>query len=232
MIISGLQKLTLLDYPGKVACTVFLGGCNFRCPFCHNALLVERPGEAENISEEKFFDFLKKRQGVLDGVCITGGEPLLRKDIVEFALKIKSLGYSVKIDTNGSKPEMIKELIEKGAVDKFAMDIKSSLDKYTLAIGTDVDTEDIKRSVKYIMESGVCYEFRTTVVDPLHDESDFEEIGKLIEGADAYFLQSFADSGDLIDGEGFSAYSDEMMQTFLDTVKKKVPSARIRGKEE
>ena len=231
MIISGLQKLTLLDYPGKVACTVFLSGCNFRCPFCHNALLVERPSEAENMSEEKFLSFLKKRVGILDGVCITGGEPLLRKDITEFALKIKALGFSVKIDTNGSRPDMIKELVDSGAVDKFAMDIKSSPEKYSLTAACDVNIDDIQRSVSLIMNSGVDYEFRTTVVNPIHTKYDFEEIGMLIKGAKAYFLQSFNDSGDLIDGEGFSAYGDEEMNGFLESVKKYVPNAKIRGKE-
>ena len=231
MDISGLQKLTLLDYPGKVACTVFLYGCNYRCPFCHNAPLVTDSCPPPYMSEEKFLAFLDKRRGILDGVCITGGEPLLRENIIPFALKIKEKGFALKMDTNGSRPDMIKGLIAAGAVDKFAMDIKSSREKYPLLTGGYTDIASVERSVELLMTSGIDYEFRTTVVNPLHTKEDFEAIGEWIRGAAAYFLQRFSDSGEHIDAEGFSAYSDEEMHIFLDTVRKHVPLAKIRGEE-
>lgn len=229
MDITGLQKLTLLDYPGKVACTVFLYGCNYRCPFCHNAPLVTDKAYPPEMSEEKFLSFLDKRKGILDGVCITGGEPLLREDILSFALKIKEKGFAVKIDTNGSRPDMIEKLIKAGAVDKFAMDIKSSPENYPLLTGGFTDISSVKRSVDILMNSGIDYEFRTTVVKPLHNAEDFVRIADWISGAKAYFLQSFSDSGEHIAADGFSAYSDEEMNVFLDTVKKHVPLAKIRG---
>ena len=206
MIIKGFAKLTLLDYPGRVACTVFTGGCNFRCPFCHNASLAIRAREVDTIPESEVFELLKKRKGILDGVCITGGEPLLFGDeLYDFIIEIKKLGYAVKLDTNGSFPERLAALIEAGLVDKVAMDIKNSPEKYALTAGVEnFDIASILKSVELLKSSGVDYEFRTTVVKELHSASDFEAIGKMIEGAKAYFLQSFVDSGDLI-GEGLSA---------------------------
>ncbi len=230
MIIKGFAKLTLLDYPGKVACTVFTGGCNFRCPFCHNASLATRAGEVDTIPEEEVFSLLRKRKGILDGVCVTGGEPLLYGDeLGEFISKIKALGYSVKLDTNGSFPDRLEALINSGLIDKVAMDIKNSPSKYGESAGVEsFDMTPILRSIEILKNSGIDYEFRTTVVAELHKVSDFEEIGKMIEGAKEYFLQSFVDSGDLI-GEGMSAMSEGELKECLAAVQKYVPNAKIRG---
>ena len=179
MIIGGLQKLTLLDFPGTVACTVFTVGCNLRCPFCHNPALVFNPPEDMRMSEEDFFAFLKKRQGILDGVAITGGEPLLHSDIGEFIAKIKSMGYKVKLDTNGTFPDRLEKILAEGNVDYVAMDLKNTFDKYAETVGiSNFDVELIKRSIRLIQESGVAHEFRTTVVAPLHEADDFEKIAK------------------------------------------------------
>lgn len=226
MKINGLLKLTLLDFPGHTACTVFFGGCNFRCPFCHNATLVR--GEGENITEEEFFKFLSKRQGLLDGVCITGGEPLLQRDIADFMRKIKEMGFEVKLDTNGSFPEKLKELCSAGLVDYVAMDIKSSLEGYSRAAGVSVNTEKIRESVNFLVGGTVDYEFRTTVAKGAVLPSDMEGIGELISGAKRYFLQGFVDSGDIL-GEGCGAYTQEEMSDMLATVKKYVPVAELRG---
>ncbi len=226
MKINGLLKLTLLDFPGKTACTVFFGGCNFRCPFCHNAGLVR--GEGENISEEEFFKFLRKREGILDGVAITGGEPLLQKDIVEFIRKIKEMDYQVKLDTNGSFPEKLKALVKEGLIDYVAMDIKSSPEGYSRAAGCKIDMEKIKESVDFLLSGAVDYEFRTTVAKGAVLPEDMEGIGELIGGAKRYFLQGFVDSGDIL-GEGCGPYEKEEMEEMLKTVKKYVPTAELRG---
>ena len=228
MIIKGLQKTTLLDFPGKVACTVFTAGCNFRCPFCHNASLVISPNTSEVLSEEEIFAFLKKRRGILDGVCITGGEPLLQRDIEVFIQKIRDLGLAVKLDTNGAYPERLKSIIDRALVDYVAMDIKNSKEKYALTAGADVDIEKISESVEILMSSDVDYEFRTTVVRELHSPEDINAIGKWIRGAKKYFLQSFTDSGELI-GDGYSAHSPQDMGALLDIAKQYVPSAALRG---
>ncbi len=228
MEICGLQKLTLLDYPGKVACTVFTGGCNFRCPFCHNASLLKAAPPAACI-EEELFAFLEKRRGVLDGVCVTGGEPLLHSGLKDFLLKIKSLGYSVKLDTNGSLPDRLIEAVRSGAVDFVAMDIKNSLGKYAVTTGLDIcDTASVKRSIDFLLSGEVDYEFRTTVVYPLHNEDDFYGIGMLIKGARRYYLQGFVDSGDIL-SEGMGAYDKDSMELFLGIAKRFVPGAEIRG---
>ena len=233
MIIKGFAKLTLLDYPGKVACTVFTGGCNFRCPFCHNASLAVRPGEVDSIPDEEVFDLLRKRRGILDGVCITGGEPLMHGEALEaFISRVKELGYSVKLDTNGSYPERLKALIEKGLVDKVAMDIKNSPEKYGETAGIEsFDMSPILASIDILKNSGVDYEFRTTVVDELHSSDDLEKIGRMIEGAKAYYLQAFVDSGDLI-GNGMSAPSNEKMAEFLKISRKYIENSHIRGKSD
>ena len=228
MIIKGLQKTTLLDFPGKVACTVFTAGCNFRCPFCHNATLVISPDMSELIAEDEFFAFLKKRVGILDGVCITGGEPLLQRDVEEFIKKIRELGLAVKLDTNGAYPERLKAIINQGLVDYVAMDIKNSKEKYALTAGADVNIDKISKSVDILMTSGVEYEFRTTVVRELHSHDDINSIGKWIAGAQRYFLQSFIDSGELI-GDGYSAHTPQDMGALLDIAKQYVPSAALRG---
>lgn len=227
MILGGLQKLTLLDYPGKTACTVFTEGCNFRCPFCHNASLVKC--RAQHIPADEFFSFLKKRQGLLDGVCVTGGEPLMHPDIEDFLAQIKELGYSVKLDTNGSFPEKLKSVVSKGLCDYVAMDIKNSKSKYLATAGVTRDIlADIEKSVSFLLSDAIDYEFRTTVVSPLHDHSDFYEIGNWIKGAKRYFLQNFIDSGDLL-SDGMQAYTKEQLESFALVLQGFVPNVVVRG---
>jgi len=229
MIIQGLQKLTLLDYPGRVACTVFTAGCNLRCPFCHNAGLVTHIDTDNRYDEEEFFPFLKKRKGILDGVCITGGEPLLQKDIADFIRRIREVGYSVKLDTNGCYPEKLRELVDGGLVDYVAMDIKNTPEKYGATVGIDgFDVTPVLRSVEILKEGKVPYEFRTTVVEEYHSEEDFEIIGKILSGCEKYFLQQFKDSGDLI-GEGLNAPDKAKMLKMLESTRKFIPSAELRG---
>lgn len=228
MKIKGLQKLTLLDYPGRLAATVFLGGCNFRCPFCHNAQLVVRDG-GEEIGEDALFAFLESRRGKLSGVCITGGEPTLYPQLPSFISKIRALGYSVKLDTNGSNPDMLESLVLDGLVDYVAMDIKSSRERYAAVAGVpELDLRRIERSVDFLLEGRVEYEFRTTLVRELHSEADLLAIGEWIRGAHAYFLQPFKDSGDLIE-DGFSSYSEAEISVLLALVRTYIPNAQIRG---
>ena len=229
MVINGLQKLTLLDFPGRTACTVFTGGCNFRCPFCHNASLVLRAEEQPFMPEEDFFAFLKKRQGLLDGVCITGGEPTLRPDLPDFMRKIKDLGYSVKLDTNGYRPEILEKIISEGLADYVAMDIKSSPSRYGIVAGIpDIDIGPIRQSVSTLMECRVPFEFRTTVVDELHEPEDFEEIGRWLKGAPQYFVQCFKDSGDII-SDGFSAPGRWKLDKIVEILDRYVFSVQLRG---
>lgn len=229
MEIHGIQKMTLLDYPEKVACTIFTARCNFRCPFCHNASLVTHVDTEEAIPEEEIFSFLRKRQGILDGVCITGGEPLLQPDIEVFIRNVKALGYLVKLDTNGSNVLMLKRLVESGLVDYVAMDIKNAPDKYGMTIGIDeYDMSNIFQSVDFLMSGEVPYEFRTTVVRQFHKREDFAAIGRWIKGAKRYYLQSFVDSGDLI-GSGVTGYTKEIMEQALEIVQRNIPNAKLRG---
>ncbi|BDF32944.1 anaerobic ribonucleoside-triphosphate reductase activating protein [Lachnospiraceae bacterium] len=229
MVIQGLQKLTLLDYPGKVACTIFTAGCNFRCPFCHNASLVVDTYKNEEIKLDDIFAFLKKRMGVLDGVCVTGGEPLIQSDIEPFLRRIKEMGYAVKLDTNGSFPDKLRKLVDEKLVDYVAMDIKNSQENYGKTIGIqDYDIRNIHRSVQYLLSDAVPYEFRTTVVLEFHQRSDFESIGRWIKGAKRYYLQQFVDSGDLI-REGLHGYDKVIMEQALEVVGKYVQTAEIRG---
>ncbi|MBQ9114933.1 MAG: anaerobic ribonucleoside-triphosphate reductase activating protein [Clostridia bacterium] len=212
MIIQGLQKLTVLDFPGQVACIVFTAGCSFRCPFCHNATLVK--AEGDNISEEEVLAYLKKRQGILDGVVITGGEPTIQKDLKEFIIKIKNLGYKVKLDTNGYHPEVLEDLLNDGLVDYVAMDIKNSKDKYAVTVGLqNIDILRIERSVELLKNCNIPYEFRTTTMEELHSEEDIKSIAKWLKGAKKYFLQSFKDSGDILCGT-FTPLDDAKMQDF------------------
>ncbi len=228
MLIKGLQKLTLLDYPGKMACTVFTAGCNFRCPFCHNASLVTNIDE-ERISEEEFFNFLQKRQGIIDGVCVTGGEPTLQPDLKDFLKKIKDLGYSVKLDTNGYRPDVLKDVVNSGLVDYVAMDIKNSQPKYALTCGLEsMDMAKINESVEFLMSGVVDYEFRTTIVKELHTEDDIQDIVSWIKGAKKYFLQGFTDSGDLI-CTGYSGYDKTELQKLLNIAKNHFETVELRG---
>jgi len=228
MKIAGLQKLTLLDYPGKIACTVFLPGCNFRCPFCHNASLVTDIDSDTFISDKDFFDFLNTRKGILQGVCVTGGEPTLQPEIYDFLKRIKELSFDVKLDTNGYKPKLLKQLVDKGCVDYVAMDIKNCKDKYSLTVGCDVDVSLIEESVEYLKRGSIPYEFRTTIVKELHTETDVKQIGDWLKGNSKYFLQSFVDSGDLI-GDGFSNYDEIAMKRLLEIVSCSLPNAQLRG---
>ena len=228
-MIKGLQTLTLLDYPGKVACTVFTGGCNFRCPFCHNGGIVLNPGAEPSIPAEKVFDLLKKRRGVLEGVCITGGEPTLWKGLWDFAREIKAMGYSVKLDTNGTNPELMHKLILAGVVDYVAMDIKNSPDKYAETIGVKgFNIQPVKDSVRLLLQGTAGYEFRTTVVKGMHTPQDIVEIGKWIQGAEKYFIQPYRDS-DLVIDRSCERHSDEELQALLAAAREYVPAAELRG---
>lgn len=228
MDIHGLQKMTLLDFPGHVACTVFLAGCNYRCPYCHNSELISRDAEPF-MSEEELLAFLKKRTGLLDGVAFTGGEPLMSEGLEELIIRIRGLGYKVKLDTNGSFPGRLKNLLDKGLVDYVAMDIKNSEERYAETVGLkQADISKIKESIDILKNSGTDYEFRTTVIDELFDEESFERIGEMIQGADSYFLQAFTDR-DTVVYSGFSAPDREKMEKYLHIVSPYVKKARIRG---
>ena len=243
-MINGLQKTTLLDYPGKVACTVFFGGCDLRCPFCHNAGLVLEPDSAPFIPEEEFFKFLGKRQGILDGVALTGGEPLMQKELTPFLQRIKDMGFLVKLDTNGTFPDKLAALTEAGLVDYIAMDIKSSLKNYPKAVGLrGFDTASVERSAKHIMTCGVDYEFRTTAAKGLIDKEDFIAIGEWLKGAHRYFIQSFRDSDAVLyktaRAEGaaqmplpippLTEFTHEELHAFADIVRPYFAEVGVRG---
>ncbi len=212
MQIYGFQKTTLLDYPEHVAASIFTGGCNFRCPFCHNSGLVLDFLKEPVILEDEVLSYLKKRRGILDGVCVTGGEPTLQKDLKEFLGKIRELGYKIKLDTNGYRPKVLQELFQEKLIDYIAMDIKASRENYSLAAGIEkLDISLIEESIKAIQNSGVAYEFRTTVVKGIHKIEEFAEIGKWLKGSDVLYLQQFRESEHII-GEGFLAFSKEEME--------------------
>lgn len=226
MRIGGLQKLTLLDFPGKTACTVFLQGCNFRCPFCHNPSLIFG---TEPIEEAELFRFLATRQGLLDGVAVSGGEPLLSNDLAPLLERIKSMGFAVKLDTNGSFPARLRSLLDAGLVDYVAMDVKNAPARYAATCGADGMLPTVEESAALLMGRRVPYEFRTTVVAELHDAADFHAIGAWLRGAEQYFLQPFVDSGDILSG-GLHAPSDVLLQTALDIARTYIPNTKIRGK--
>lgn len=228
MKISGFQKMTLLDFPGKVASTLFTFGCNLRCPFCHNASLV-LGGATEEHTEEEILSYLEKRKGLLDGVCITGGEPLLQPDITDFIKKIKALGYAIKLDTNGCFPEKLKELVNSGLVDYVAMDIKNCLSKYGETVGIkNFDTTPIKESIDFLINGNLDFEFRTTVVKELHTVEDIKTLSEEIRGAKKYYLQSFVDSGDLI-GDNLSGYDRPVLEAMKAECEKTLNVVEIRG---
>lgn len=229
--ICGLNKTTLLDYPGHVAATVFLGGCNFRCPFCQNGDLVLKPEGQPAVEKEEVMAFLRKRKGVLTGVCITGGEPTIERGLAELIEEVKNIGYLVKLDTNGYCPEVIRKLTEKGLVDYIAMDIKNDLKKYGETVGIQgIDAVRIMDSIRWIINGKMDYEFRTTVVKELHGREDMSAIGKAIKGAKAYFLQGYQESGGVI-APGFHAYGKEEMEELAEWVKPFVPNVQLRGVE-
>ena len=228
MEINGLLKLTLLDFPGRTACTVFFGGCNLRCPFCHNASLVTRAPESE-ITAAEVYAFLEKRTGLLDGVCITGGEPLINKEVFELMRGIRARGFAVKLDTNGFFPEALARVLSEGLADYVAMDIKSSPEGYAAATGIpDIDITPVRESIALLMSGKTDFEFRTTAVKGLHTKKDFEGIADMIAGEEKYFIQRFVDSGDLIGG-GYSAFSPEEEWEILQAVRTRVKNAFLRG---
>jgi pyruvate formate lyase activating enzyme len=229
MNFSGFQKLTLLDFPGHVACTLFSKGCNFRCPFCHNAALVTEEGNDVQFTEEEILGYLKKRKGVLDGVCFTGGEPLIQNQIADFMRKVKELGFLIKLDTNGSYPEKLKSLVEEGLVDYVAMDIKNSTERYGETVDIcNYDTAKVEESIDFLLQNKVDFEFRTTIVAEYHTIQDIESIAKRIKGAPRYFLQNFVDSGNLI-GENLHAVSKENLEKMRETALKHLEKVEIRG---
>ena len=233
MKIAGLQKMTLLDFPGKVACTVFLDGCNFRCPFCHNTPLLD--GKAAPVmTQEELFVFLEKRQGILDGVCVTGGEPTLQKELPAFLKKIKDMGYAVKLDTNGYRPEVLRSVVEQGLVDYVAMDIKNSPDRYNSTTGINVDLKKIEESIFFLVSGKINYEFRTTVAEPLHDEQSIRDMacwlknttgGKLV---NALYLQAFAER-DTVCFAGLSAPSAETLEGYKNLLVHAAKTIDLRG---
>lgn len=229
MNISGIQKLTLLDFPGKLACTVFTSGCNFRCPFCHNASLV-LPGMSDRIDEQEVFSFLKKREGILEGVCITGGEPCLQPDLETFIRKVRDIGFAVKLDTNGSFPEKLSSLLEKGLLDYVAMDIKTSKERYSEVCGVQNEKllENVQKSVEILKSSSVPHEFRTTTARELQTKEDFEKIGRWLSGEKRYFIQQYEASGELV-GDEMTPYEKEELTEFAKVMKNFVENVEIRG---
>ena len=230
MEIAGLQKLTLLDYPGKVACTVFLAGCNFRCPYCHNAELIDHILPPEMDSAE-LLDFLKKRRGLLDGVCLTGGEPTLRgQELKALIEEIRALSFAVKLDTNGTRPDLLQELVREKLVDYVAMDIKNSPDRYAETAGVPAPgLEAVKQSVNFLLQGEVDYEFRTTVVRELFDDNSFLGIGPWIRGAKRYFLQPFEDR-DTVPVSGLHAPAQEDLERWRKIMLPFCPATEIRGR--
>ncbi len=228
MKICGLQKTTLLDFPGHVAATIFTGGCNFRCPFCHNSDLLGNDAEVA-FTEEEVLKFLSKRKGILEGVAITGGEPTLQPDLREFIQKVRAMGYRIKLDTNGSRPEVLKALCKDGLIDYVAMDIKTCKERYAIVAGApSMNVDSIAESVAFLKSGAVDYEFRTTVVKELHSAEDFELIGPWISGAPRYYLQNFKDSDNVM-FDGFSSCSVDELRLYQEIVKPYVGLVELRG---
>ena len=229
MQFSGFQKLTLLDYPEKTACTLFTSGCNFRCPFCHNAALVTHIDNTNFFAEEYILDYLKKRTGILDGVCITGGEPLMHPDLPDFIKKVKELGYLVKLDTNGSYPERLEKLIDSGLIDYVAMDIKNSKEKYMITADcTKQQLSDVEKSVELLKMGKIDFEFRTTIVKEYHTVDDVKKIAEWIAPAKKYFLQNFIDSGDIIKNN-LSAHNRETLEFMRLSAQDIIQKVEVRG---
>lgn len=228
MKICGFQKTTLLDFPGHVAATIFLGSCNFRCPFCHNSELLENDAEAL-FTPEEILTVLSRRSGILEGVCITGGEPTLSSGLENFIREIRSHGLAVKLDTNGYRPHILKQLCSQNLIDYVAMDIKSSPENYAMVAGIrNLDIRLIDESISFLKEGSVPYEFRTTVVKGLHADEDFTRIGRWLQGASRYFLQNYVESDQVL-SPGFGSYSAEELLSFADLVRPFVRSVQLRG---
>lgn len=229
MYLCGLQKLAMVDYPGKLAATVFTGGCNLRCPFCHNALLVTRLDETPELGEEAVLSFLATRTKLLDGVVLSGGEPLLQPDAADFLRKIRQMGFAVKLDTNGFFPDRLSAILEEGLVDYVAMDIKNAPEKYPITCGIPgLDTAPVAESVKLLRQSGVDFEFRTTLVREFHTPEDLLAIGQWLEGSPRYFLQAFVDSGNLV-GSGCSPFTPQEMRDFTLLLRPFFGEVNLRG---
>lgn len=227
--IVGYQKTTLLDYPGHLAATIFLGGCNYRCPFCHNAEILQITEKTSFINEQNILSHLLKRKGILEGVCITGGEPTLHDELPELLSKIKDLGYQIKLDTNGSNPSIIKTLYEHHLIDYIAMDIKNDLAHYAATCGcATIDCSLILTSIDYIKNSGIDYEFRTTVTKELHSEQTILEIGKLLEGSKRYFIQNYRESEHVLE-KRFHPIDPQTLQRYLALLKPLLPNSFLRG---
>ncbi|GAB6104414.1 anaerobic ribonucleoside-triphosphate reductase activating protein [Blautia glucerasea] len=229
MKIYGLNKTTLLDYPGKVAATIFLGGCNFRCPFCQNSSLVLNPSAQPEIPVKEVLSFLKKRKGILDGVCITGGEPTLSPDLPELLQEIRTLGYPIKLDTNGTHPALLKTLTEQNLIQMTAVDIKACPDNYPALCGlVHPELDAVKETVEFLKNGTLDYEFRTTVIRELHSKKDFIEIGQWLTGAKAYYLQAYRDSEEVLQ-PGFSSYTRKELEHFREILKRTIPLVELRG---
>jgi pyruvate formate lyase activating enzyme len=232
VLFAGIQKLTLLDYPRHVACTLFTQGCGYRCPFCHNSSLLPFTEPEQPLTEEAVLAFLKKRQGTLDGVCFTGGEPLMQDDLADFIRRVRALGFLVKLDTNGSQPERLRSLIDSRLIDMVAMDIKNAPCHYARTVGIpNFDLSPVQESIDLLMSGSVTFEFRTTVVDELHGTDDMEAMAEWLAGSESYYLQYFVNEDSVLWG-GLHAPSKEKMQAFLQILRKKIPNAHIRGEED
>ncbi len=229
MQIGGLQKVSLMEYPGKISAIAFTQGCNFRCPYCHNPELVDPDMYGECLSEEEVVSFLERRKGKLEAVTITGGEPTIHHDLIDFIKCIRKIGYLVKLDTNGSYPEVLEQLIRSRLVDYIAMDMKGPLHKYKMVTKSKIDVDKIRQSIEMIMKSGVPYEFRTTIPKSLLQEDDLLEMGKILRNASCYILQQFVPTKTL-DKQFLKhkAYSQEEMENFREKLKKDVPGVRLR----
>ena len=232
MYICGLQKLSMVDFPGKLSATVFTGGCNLRCPFCHNAPLVTHVASTPILSQEEVLDFLMHRQGLLDGVVLSGGEPLLQAGAADFLRAVRDLGFAVKLDTNGCYPDALEDILRRGLVDYVAMDVKNSPERYGLTVGVpDLDLAPIRRSIDLIRSSGLDYEFRTTVVRELHTAADLAAIGQWLRGSRRYALQKFVDSGDLVSDAPFHAHSDQELRDMAAYLEPCFQQVLLRGVE-
>lgn len=229
MHFCGMNKTTLLDYPGHVAATLFTGGCNMRCPFCQNSVLVLAPQKQPEISEQDVLAFLRRRRGILEGVCITGGEPTLQKDLEDFIRRVREMEYLIKLDTNGYRPQILRHLLEEELLDYVAMDIKASKERYGIACGlAGVELNRIEESVELLKTSSIPYEFRTTVVKGIHSPEEFTAIGRWLQGSRAYYLQNFRDSGQVMQ-PGFAEFERAELEEMRESAAQYVPRTELRG---